>query len=76
MTGPWLSLPDAARHCGYSEDYFRKKILKEFYVPRGGPEQNRFSLPVLDEFMSDPSKYKVAPPTPKRKRRKPIILTV
>ena len=49
----WLTLREAAKHCGYSPKTFRKHV-KEYEIPRHGPEGKRFDIYELDEWMRNP----------------------
>lgn len=53
VKGPYLNLKQAAEYCGYSPDTFRRK-LRQYELPRYGPEGNRFAQSVLDAWMQSP----------------------
>ena len=72
ISGPYMTLKDAARYCGYHPDTFRRK-LQGFDVPRHGPEKNRFAKSVLDSFMENPELYRQQPI---QRRRSPRMVTV
>ena len=73
VSGPFYSLKGAAAYCGYSASTFRRK-LKEYELPRHGPEKNRFAKSVLDAWMESPDTFRKVP---ERKRRyKPQAVTV
>ena len=52
-TGPYLTMTDAARYCGYRPRRFHD-IVKEYAIPRKGPARNRFAQSDLDAFMNSP----------------------
>ena len=66
IRGPFFNLKDAAQYCGYSASAFTGK-LKDYNLPRVGPNHNRFARSVLDLFMADPDQFK--PHTLKRSRK-------
>ncbi len=55
--GPYMNLKQAARYLGYHPDTFRRK-LRDYDIPRYGPEGNKFAQSVLDLFMQDPDNFK------------------
>lgn len=72
--GPFYTAREAAQYCGYALETFRRK-LREYDVPRHGPEKNRFAQSVLDAFMVSPETFR-PDPAPRRRRRKPLSLRV
>lgn len=74
VSGPFMSLKQAAEYCGYHPDTFSRK-LKEYQVPRHGPEKNRFAKTVLDAFMENPHAFaKVQGHQRKRKPKGVIVM--
>ena len=66
VSGPFFNLKQAAEYCGYSPETFSRKI-REYDIPRYGPEKNRFAKSTLDNFMASPDTFKKAPKQYKRK---------
>jgi hypothetical protein len=54
----YLSLPDAARRCGYSPGHFRR-LLRKHPLPAWGPGGNRYAVEDLDKWMREPGRFKV-----------------
>lgn len=73
VKGPYLNLKDAAAYCGYSPDTFRRK-LRQYELPRYGPESNRFAQSVLDAWMQSPETFRAAPKQPRRRRAKQVSI--
>ncbi len=57
VSGPFYTLKQAAEYCGYAPDTFRRKI-RDYNIPRFGPEKNRFAKSTLDTFMENPDTFK------------------
>lgn len=72
VSGPFMTLKQAAQYCGYHPDTLSRK-LRDFDVPRHGPEKNRFAKSVLDSFMENPELYRHQK---KAQGRKPKLVTV
>jgi len=74
--GPFLTLKQAAEYCGYAPDTFRRKI-RDYDIPRFGPENNKFAQSVLDEWMQSPKCFeKGAAPQSNRGRRQIVQLSI
>ncbi|WP_408022336.1 helix-turn-helix domain-containing protein [Solidesulfovibrio sp.] len=56
--GPYLTLTEAAKYCGYQPRRFRD-LVREYSIPRRGPAGNRFSQSDLDAFMHVPVTFLV-----------------
>ena len=52
-TGPYLTLSEAARYCGYQPRRFRD-LVRAYSIPLRGPGRNRFARSDLDAFMNAP----------------------
>lgn len=63
---------EAARYCGYSPYTFRRKI-REYELPRYGPNRNRFARSVLDAFMESPETFKKVPRARRRNPQKVVV---
>jgi predicted DNA-binding transcriptional regulator AlpA len=72
VSGPFMTLKQAAEYCGYAPATFRRK-LREYDLPRHGPEQNRFARSVLDNWMQNPEVFRKVQPN---RKRKPLTVTV
>lgn len=53
----WFTLKEAAAYCRYSPSRFRV-LVREYQIPRGGPEGSRFKRANLDIFMESPEAFK------------------
>lgn len=75
VEGPFFNFKKAAEWCGYHPDTFRRK-LKEYDLPRCGPDKSRFARSVLDAFMESPANFaKSETNTPGRRRNlKPVVV--
>lgn len=71
MTGPFLTLKESAKYCGYKYDTF-KKIAREYSLPRYGPNRSKLSQVDLDSFMVDPTRFVSMSRLASNKRHKPI----
>lgn len=70
MTGPFLTLKESAKYCGYKYDTF-KKIAREYNLPRYGPNRSKLSQVDLDSFMVDPTSFMSVRRFISSERRKP-----
>ena len=71
VKGPYLNLKQAAEYCGYSPDTFRRK-LRQYELPRYGPEGNRFAQSVLDAWMQSPQTFERTAAPARRRRAKQV----
>ncbi|MEW5772982.1 MAG: DNA-binding protein [Thermodesulfobacteriota bacterium] len=75
MQPNYMTMRDAAAHCGYAYETFRK-MLRAYRLPKYGPKANRFAVHDLDAFMADPGAYKEEPQVrARRSRQRRGILT-
>jgi len=74
VEGPFFNFKKAAEWCGYHPDTFRRK-LKEYELPRCGPDKSRFAQSVLDAFMEYPEAFAKSENSPSRRRNlKPVVV--
>lgn len=75
IQGPFFNFKQAAEFCGYHPDTFRRK-LKDYELPRCGPDKTRFAKSALEAFMESPDTFKKAPSIPGGRRRgmKPVVV--
>ncbi|MCL5406280.1 MAG: hypothetical protein M1398_06120, partial [Deltaproteobacteria bacterium] len=59
IDSPWLSAVSAAKYLDYSPRQFRD-VAKRYEIPRHGPSGNRYDRAELDEFMRDPTCFKIS----------------
>lgn len=75
VQGPFMTLKQAAEYCGYHPDTFCRK-LRDYQVPRHGPEKNRFARSVLDAFMENPDTFAKAKGGGYRRRKPKVVLEI
>ena len=73
VSGPFMTLKQAAEYCGYSPRTFSRK-LKEYDLPRHGPEKNRFAKSVLDSWMQSPDTFRKAPQRRYNHKPRPLVV--
>lgn len=66
MHGPYLSLAEAAKYCGYKSAKHFWSLLRQCDVPRYGPNENRYRVADLDDWMQNPKVFKKRP-VPRRR---------
>jgi len=55
--GPYYTLKEAARYCGYSSASHFRELVREYCVPAKGPNENRYAEADLDLFMEKPRAF-------------------
>lgn len=63
---PYLTLAKAANYCGYKSAKHFWRLLREYNLPRYGPNQNRYRISDLDTWMENPEAFK-SKPQPRRR---------
>jgi predicted DNA-binding transcriptional regulator AlpA len=53
----WLNLKQAAEYCGYRKPDFFRQLVREYMIPRRGPNRNRYDRFELDEWMRNPQYF-------------------
>jgi len=51
--GPYYTLKQAARYCGYSSASHFRELVKQYQLPAKGPNGNRYAEADLDIFMDN-----------------------
>ena len=69
--GPYYTLKQAARYCGYSSASHFRELMREYRVPVKGPNENRYAEADLDLFMEKPLAFlEFAPQKPPSKTKR------
>lgn len=69
--GPYYTLTEAARYCGYSSASHFRELVREYCVPAKGPNGNRYAEADLDLFMEKPRAFlEFAPQTTPSKTKR------
>ena len=69
--GPYYTLQDAARYCGYRSASHFRELVREYRIPAKGPKGNRYAQADLDLFMEHPQAFlEFAPRAPKAKTKR------
>jgi hypothetical protein len=55
--GPYYDLKQAARYCGYRSAAYFGQLVRDYRVPRRGPNGTRYAESDLDLFMQDPKSF-------------------
>jgi len=72
--GPYFSISCAATYCGYAIGTF-ERYIREYKLPKCGPQRNRLAQSVLDAWMTSPDTFKEDQKQVLRKRT-PKIVTI
>lgn len=63
--GPYYSLKEAAKYCGYRSTSHFRELVREYRIPAKGPRGNRYAEADLDLFMEYPGAFlEFAPQAP------------
>lgn len=73
MTGPFVTLREAAKFCGYKYDSF-KKIAQEYKIPKYGPKRTKLSTVDLERFMVEPTLFMSSSDAQRGRNRKPLSI--
>ncbi|MFW5489062.1 MAG: DNA-binding protein [Desulfovibrio sp.] len=57
----YLNLKNAAVYCGYNSARSFSNLIKEYELPKYGPNRNRYKVSDLDDFMESPTSFVAAP---------------